>query len=267
MIYLFEDRKGRMEAYFKDSLDINIIKIGRLDCKKDELETYLKENFADAVAILFHSSYLFSDKQITNEDVKNYFKTKKIPFVYFSGNMSNNLILENGLLNANVNSGDMYNNLSIFLEEYASYKTINIPKLVYGEKYLINSLMELQTLINMFLFDKTANQFLSENELFEIMDLTEARLKEVEFIDDKTKLLDWLKKGIEKAKIDKQILTDQIQKLIENVDLTEARLKEVEFIDDKTKLLDWLKKGIEKAKIDKQTLTDQIQRLIDKYRN
>lgn len=215
MIYLFEDRKGRMEAYFKDSLDINTIKIGRLDCKKAELETYLEDHFADAAAVLFHSSYLFIDHQITNEDVKNYFKRKKISFVYFSGNMSNNLILENGLLNANVNSGDMYNNLSIFLEEYARNKTINIPKLVYGEKYLINSLMELQTVINMFLFDKTSSHFLSEVELFEIMDLTEARLKEVEFNEDKTKLLDWLKKDIKKGKINKQTLTNQIQRLID----------------------------------------------------
>jgi hypothetical protein len=215
MIYLFEDRKGRMETYFKDILDVNIIKTGYLECKKAELETYLKDNFADAVAILFHSSYIFIDKQITNEDVKNYFKRNKVPFVYFSGNLSNNLIIENGLLNANVNSGDMYNNLNIFLAEYERNKTINIPKLVYGEKYLINSLMELQTITNIFLFDKTSNQFLTPNELSEIIDLTEARLKEVEFIEDKTKLLEWLKRGIKQASIDKQTLTNQIQRLID----------------------------------------------------
>lgn len=75
--------------------------------------------------------------------------------------------------------------------------------------------MELQTITNIFLFDKSSNQFLTPNELSEIIDLTEARLKEVEFIEDKTKLLEWLKRRIKQASIDKQTLTNQIQRLID----------------------------------------------------
>jgi hypothetical protein len=213
MIYLFEDRKGRMEQYQKEHLDSGVIKIALIDCQKNDLTNYLIDNFSDSSAIIFHSSYSFNDKNITNEDVKKYFRDKKIPFIYFSGGLNNNLVIENGITNGNVNSGDMYKNLMNFLEVYKSQQRINVALLVYGEKYLLNSLLELQTIISLSLFDKANNLLLSIADFNEIIDLVDARLKEEELKEDKTKLLEWLNSEKGKQKLDKQTLLSQIQKL------------------------------------------------------
>ena len=213
MIYLFEDRKGRMEHYFKVHLDSVPIRVGIIDCQKNELTEYLAHNFSDSTAILFHSSYLISDNNITNEDVKKYFRDKKIPFVYFSGGSNNNLVIENSITNGNVNSGDMYNNLNLFLDDFMSNKKLNIPLLVYGRKYLLNSLLELQTLISLYLFDKTNLQKLSLEDFNEIIDLVDARLKEDELKEDKAKLINWLNIEKEKQSLVKQTLLVQIQKM------------------------------------------------------
>lgn len=213
MIYLFEDRKGRMEQYLKAHLDSDVIKVVLIDCGKDNLADYLTDNFSDSKAIIFHSSYSFNDKNITNEDVKKYFIGKKIPFVYFSGGLNNNLVIENGTTNGNVNSGDMYKNLIYFLKLFKEYGKINIPLLVYGEKYLLNSLLELQTVISLCLFAKPNNQPLTNSDYDEIIDLVDARIKEDELKEDKSKLLEWLGKAKQKLSLDKQTLLSQIQKL------------------------------------------------------
>lgn len=213
MIYLFEDRKGRMDQYLEKELDFNHIKVALIDCKKEDLYEYLNKHFSDSKVVLFHSSYLFNDTTITNEDIKKYFKDKKVPFVYFSGGLSNSLIIENGITNANVNSGDMYKNLNHFIKKYNSNNKVNIPILVYGEKYLLNSLLELQTVIGLYLFEISNNQILNNNELYEIIDLVDARLKEEELQEDKMKLRKWLDEEIVKQKLTKKTLVSQIQKL------------------------------------------------------
>lgn len=213
MIYLFEDRKGRMEQYLKAHLDSDVIKVALIDCEKDNLSDYLTDNFSDSKAIIFHSSYSFNDKNITNENVKKYFIEKKIPFVYFSGGLNNNLVIENGATNGNVNSGDMYNNLEYFLKVYKEYGQINVPLLVYGEKYLLNSLLELQAVISLSLFAKPNDHSLTNSTYYEIIDLVDARIKEEELKEDKSKLLEWLGKAKQKLSLDKKTLLSQIQKL------------------------------------------------------
>lgn len=213
MIYLFEDRKGRMDQYLEIELDFTHIQIALIDCDKKGLNEYLDDHFSDSKVVLFHSSYLFNDTTITNGDIKKYFKDKKVPFVYFSGGLSNSLIIENGIINANVNSGEMYRNLNHFIIEYNSTKKVNIPLLVYGQKYLLNSLLELQTVIGLYLFEKPNNEILTSNELYEVIDLVDARLKEEELQEDKIKLRKWLDEEIVKQKLTKKTLISQIQKL------------------------------------------------------
>lgn len=219
MIYLFEDRIGRMNQYLKENINSNDFKIALVDCEKKDLFNYLNTNFYDANAILFHSSYTFKDDNITNEDVKKYFSDKKIPFIYFSGGLNNNIFIENGIVNGNVNSGDMYNNLLIFIEEFKTKSKINVPLLVHGEKYLLNSLLELQSIVSLYLFNKQCDFLLASNDYNEIIDLVEARIKEDELKNDKSKLLDFLNKQLTKldkqlTKVDKQTLLLQIQKMI-----------------------------------------------------
>lgn len=213
MIYLFEDRRGRMEQYIEQQLNTEVVKIALIECARIDLDSYLDQQFSDAEVVLFHSSYLFIDQSITNEDVKRHFKNKKIPFVYFSGGLKNNITIENNVTNADSNSGDMYNNLNNFIAEYVSKRKINIPLLVYGEKYLLNSLLELQTVISLYLFDRSKNYIINTEDFYEIIDLIDARIKEEEFQGDKLKLLNWLQDKIGAQKLDKETLLSQIQKL------------------------------------------------------
>jgi hypothetical protein len=212
MIYLFEDRKKRMDLYLKDKLDSNVISLSSIDCLKVDLENYLKNNFSNADAIIFHSSYIFSDVNITIEDVKKYFSNLRIPFVYFSGGLSNNLVIENGITNGNIDSENMYKNIQPFLKEYNLSKKPNIALLVYGVNYLLNSILELQATTNLFLFNKKNEDVLTTYDINELVDLIDARIKEEELKNDKKVLIDWLsnEKGIKKIK--KKLLIDQIQK-------------------------------------------------------
>ncbi|MFS4429479.1 hypothetical protein [Chryseobacterium sp. S90] len=214
MIYLFEDRDGRMRSYLKENLDSSLIEVAIIDCQKNELEDYLSTRFKNSEAIIFHSSYSFSDNKITNEDVKKYFISQEIPFVYFSGGLSNNLVVENAIINGNVNSGDMYKNISSFLEDYKINKKVNIPILVYGKQYLLNSLLELQYVIVLFLFNKANDYEITTNDLYEITDLIDARLKESELEEAKRSLREYLTADHSKP-IYKQNLLLQIQKLID----------------------------------------------------
>jgi len=216
MIYLFEDRKGRQELYLKEKLDNIVLKTALIDCKKSDLTNYLTNHFSDAKAILFHSSYSFNDNEITKEDIKKIYIEKKIPFIYFSGGLNNNIVVENGMSNANLNSGDMYKNLPIFLQEYKNNNKINVSLLIYGEKYLLNSLLELQSILTYYFFKKSNDYILIGNDYEDIIDIIDVRIKEDELKEDKTKLLNWIETEREKQKLNKQTLLSQIQKLTDN---------------------------------------------------
>lgn len=219
MIYLFEDRKDRMESYLKDKLDSDFIKQVNIDCQKSELVEYLSSNFSDARAVIFHLSYSFIDDKITHEDVKKYFIEKKTPFIYFSGGLNNSLVVENSVINGNVNSGDMYKNIFAFLEDYKKREEVNVPLLVNGIGYLLNSLLELQNIITLYLFDKRSEENLTETDLYEIIELVEARLKESELSEDKAKLLKWLndEASQEIVTVKKQILLPLIQRMNDKI--------------------------------------------------
>ena len=218
MIYLFEDRKDRMASYLKVKLDPDFIKQATIDCKKIDLKEFLSSHFSDARAVIFHLSYNFGDDKITHEDVKKYFIDQKIPFIYFSGGLNNSLVVEKNVINGNVNSGDMYKNISNFLEDYKERKKINVPLLINGKGYLLNSLLELQNVITLYLFDKKNNDDLTGNELFEIIDLVDARIKERELSEDKGKLLKWLsEKASKDVTVKKQRLLPVIQRMTDKI--------------------------------------------------
>lgn len=219
MIYLFEDRKDRMESYLKDKLDSDIIQQVIIDCQKSDLEEYLTAKFSNADAVIFHLSYSFVDNKITHEDVKNFFLEKTIPFVYFSGGLNNSLFIENDIINGNINSGDMYKNIFNFLEYYKEREEVNIPLLINGKGYLLNSLLELQNVIALYLFDKTDEENLTEDDLHEIFDLVDARLKEKELGEDKEKLLKWLDNQFlkEKVTVKKQTLLQLLQRMNDKI--------------------------------------------------
>lgn len=215
MIYLFEDRKGRMLQYISEGINYPFLKEAIFDCSDEDIDQYIDDNFKDATCILFHKSYNFPNRRITSDLVKENFLRKKIPFVYFSGGLKNNLLIDKQVYTGNVDSGDMYNNLSLFLEQNNKNKSINIPLLIYGKRYLLNSLLELQNRIIKYLFDKLDNQTLDNDDLDEIEDIIYTRINEPELAVDKSKLMQWIKNKIGKEEIKVEILKSQIEKLIE----------------------------------------------------
>ena len=215
MIYLFEDRKGRMEQFIKGGIDQRFLKEVVFDCTDENIDAFIEINFKDAVCILFHKSYNFPNRKITSDLVKQIFINKQIPFVYFSGGLNNNVLLDNNIYTGNVDSGDMYNNLDEFLTNYKGQKTPNIPLLVYGKGYLLNSLLELQNKITKKLFTYKDDYILNSDDLDEILDLISPRIMEPELKQDKQKFEDWIENNMYKNKISTIIIKSQLEKLIE----------------------------------------------------
>jgi len=215
MVYLFEDRKGRMQQYLHKELDPNYIKESIFDCSQDSIDSYISTNYSDAKCILFHKSYTFPQDGITVDFIKQKFLNKYVPFVLFSGGLQNNLLDENNIKTGTVDSGDMYNNLHLFINEYRSKQLINIPLLVFGRNYLLNSLLDLQNKINMMLFSYKHEDVLNENILDEIHDEVDSRINEVEFRDDKSKFLSWLDDNMNTSSITVKLIKSQIQKLVD----------------------------------------------------
>lgn len=216
MIYIFEDRKGRMNQYYNSKFDTEILKEGIFDCFKDEMNLYINNNFQHADAVLFHKSYTFSNTGISSDDVKNLFFEKKIPFVYFSGGLKNSIILLDGINNGNVNSGDMYNNLSQFLDDYKQTGNVNIPLLIFGNKYLINSLLHMQFIVNSYFIDREMSSILTETDCdFLIDEALDVTLLENEFIKLKNTLAEWIECERNEKQADIKTLMNKIQELID----------------------------------------------------
>lgn len=215
MIYLFEDRKGRMLQYISEGINNPVLKEAIFDCSDENIDQYIDDNFKDATCILFHKSYNFPNRRITIDLVKESFLKKKTPFVYFSGGLKNNFLIDKQVYTGNVDSGDMYNNLSLFLEEKNKNASINIPLIIYGKRYLLNSLLELQNRIIKYLFEKSDNQTLNNDDLEEIEDIIYSRINEPELAVDKSKLMQWIKSKSPKEDIKVQVLKSQIEKLID----------------------------------------------------
>ena len=70
MIYLFEDKEGRMELFLKETIDDGFLKKVVMNCKIDEITSYIEEHFSDADLVLFHKSYIFPQSGVTNEAVR-----------------------------------------------------------------------------------------------------------------------------------------------------------------------------------------------------
>ena len=83
MIYLFEDRKGRMQEYIKEEINSSLFKESVFDCDLIDIDKYIDSQFNNADCILFHKSYVFPQSGITADFVKQKFINKEIPFVFF----------------------------------------------------------------------------------------------------------------------------------------------------------------------------------------
>ena len=210
MIYLFEDRLDRMNQLFKGKLSEEVKIISSFDCIDSvNFTQYLNDNFENAECVLFHYSFNFLNKDIKVEQVKDFFIEKQIPFAFFSGGMSDNLVEEDDLLTAQLNSGTMYNNINEFVAQFKTKGKINLPLLVFGKNYLLNTLIGLQNEIEVLLMEHSAKDNISEFLVEEIVDIVEITINEEELNNDKQKLTEWLLN-------EKPLLVDNVRKVFAN---------------------------------------------------
>lgn len=216
MIYLFEDRIERKNQYVRDNFDNPLIKEKIIDCKKlVELQNYIKTEFTDAKVILLHKSYNFDDKDFTIENfIQSFESLLNIPVILFSGGSRSNLIKKGNIITAEINSGIMYNNLKAFVDTYQNEKKIIIPILVYGENYRINTLLEMQSKINIYFFDKKDIDTLSRSNYDRYINrrLFDTIKDDDELSEDLNKIDEWVKRNDNIITI--STFKSQIQKLI-----------------------------------------------------
>lgn len=176
MIYLFDDRKGRKEMFISDNDAYPLICHKPFECKSaQDLSWYVQKNFQDAKVVLLHKSYIFKENsQITPDSIKKAFQSGlNIPVVLFSGGSNSNLVKEGLLVTAEINSGVMYNNLPLFHDFFAKTGTINLSLLVYGKNYHLNQLLEMQTKIYTYFFDREDCDICTNMDREELMDITD----------------------------------------------------------------------------------------------
>lgn len=146
MIYIFEDRAKRRTMH-QELVDAYKDKICFAKFDIDEgmnLEDYIIENFIDAEVIIFHKSYSFKSKNVNLEEI-----IKKMPgvrFVIFSGGNEHGGISEDGNI-VTINADVMYGNLETFLKSYTNENDINLDILLWGEKYNLNKMLSLQSML------------------------------------------------------------------------------------------------------------------------
>lgn len=193
MILLFEDRKERANVS-SENFDKSIFSLKTFDFKgKEGLAVYIEQLFGRSEAVIFHVSYTFSSDDTNIEHVHNTFKQLKIPIVLFGGGIYNNVKYDDGYCHGTANSDSMYSNLSTFVEHYKSTNEVDIRILVFGAGYLYNSLLNLQKLIYTNYFYSKGSDIIDQDSKESLVAyLIEPSIREKEFYNDKTVLLDWI---------------------------------------------------------------------------
>lgn len=215
MIYLFEDRKGRMGKFFSINSASKLFIEANFNCPETiGLSEYISNNFSDAKAILFHSSYEIANKNITKENIRQEFINRKTPFILFSGGLQNNYFFTSGTVQANVNSGTMYRNLRLFIEEFENEENINVPLLLFGKKYLMNEILSVQRLVIAYLSNKSSDDFLSNNELMNIKRLIKPAMNDPQLNEAKENLIAYLSQ--KKCDITLSDIESEFQKISKN---------------------------------------------------
>lgn len=148
MIYVFDDRAQRRtinSERLKDFSDLVIFKTIEIipERKIEECVIYSVDN---PDCIIFHKSYTFEDKSITFETIRQLFTSYNVPIVIFSGGTEGS---NKGDIEVNMNADLMYENLPFFLEDYKTNGKINISTLLWGKRYKLNALLQLQNSLSL----------------------------------------------------------------------------------------------------------------------
>ncbi len=161
-IVLIEDVVSRQKDFMNETdfelTDYEDILENAIGDKYREIEESLKRDdydFSEYAMIMVHGSAFGEDVKFSLEKLKQYCEESKTPLVLFSGGASNyynNAKFEN----LELNTKDFYSqNLKVFLDEYRKEKH-NILMFAYGEKWILNSLLNVLEKTNVFL-DKSSD--------------------------------------------------------------------------------------------------------------
>ncbi len=213
---MFEDKEGRMALYMKGNLDSNLIKRAIMNCKKDEINQYIDDCYRDANAVLFHVSYTFPQRGVTNDAVREAFLSKGIPFIYFSGGSNNSIgKTREGIPFADIRSEDMYSHLPLFLEEFKSTGRVNIPLLVYGKNYMMNSLLKAMEWVNDQLWDLKRDEPIAPPVARMLVSGIRNGMHEDELKEDKNDLLNFIDQHFSLGDLTPDSIIVQFQKIID----------------------------------------------------
>ena len=158
MIYIFDDRIQRCNDNQEKLSDFS--DIIKFDTLKIILGKSIEDCVIDAVVkpecIMFHKSYVFEDDSVNFETIRQLFISYEVPIVIFSGGIEGG---NKGNFEININADVMYENLPYFLKDFKENKQINIDVLLWGKRYKLNAILEIQ--------NKFAEEFFINNNFDE----------------------------------------------------------------------------------------------------
>ena len=160
MIYIFDDRSERRDAYMPSLLKHkNYIKPESLKLDGD-IKMYIASHFPDPELVIIHSSYRFpGDKYSLNDVIKAF---NDIPIVIFSGQIQRSSISkpENTY---RVNSMVMYDHLPAYLSLKEKGEDAPIEILLWGKDYYKNQLLMFLTDIARYGINKDLDEVIDED--------------------------------------------------------------------------------------------------------
>ena len=158
MIYIFDDRIQRRNdnqeklSDFSDIVKFDIVK--NIPGKSEEDCVF--DAIIDPECIMFHKSYVFEDNNVNFETIRALFVSLDVAIVIFSGGIEGG---NKGYSEININADVMYENLPYFLADFKENKSPNIDILLWGKRYKLNAILEIQ--------NKFAEEFFINNNFDE----------------------------------------------------------------------------------------------------
>ena len=217
MIYLFEDRKDRMHHLLHDKIEnyLDVLSIDKIiDISKEDLVSFFS-SFKELDVVIFHKSYVFLNKNITIDDVKEVISQLGKKFVLFSGGLDNAIISDDEVV---INSGTLYKNLNNFLSYYRKSNTPNLNYLIFNneKEFMKHQLKKFQnlTLLELIKLKKEYNEENSVRTYKKIKQYIDLYLISNEFDEDKHKLSEFIDKNLLEKKYNYSVLFEQIKKMI-----------------------------------------------------
>ena len=164
MIYIFDDRRQRRsDNEEKLSQFSDVVKFVQLKLTPGKsVEESLIDSLNSPECIMFHKSYVFTEKEVSYETVRETLGSYEVPVIIFSGGTE---FSNKGTTQTDINAEVMYQNLPLFIRDYKEKGKINIDVLLWGEKHRLNALLEIQ--------NEIAKKYYIEMDLEEIIQDTD----------------------------------------------------------------------------------------------